>query len=93
MFFIIHVNLSFRISVSHNTLIYCKCFCSILNDVVLNKRVSITDQAALKDAKRSLSVMLYDFLLQHRYDELDGFVSTKLTVVATPLRVEAIVPV
>jgi len=38
---------------------------SILNDVVLNKRTSITDQAALKDAKRSLTVMLYDFLTQH----------------------------
>jgi hypothetical protein len=38
---------------------------SILNDVVLNKRVSITDQTALKDAKRSLSAMIYDFLLQH----------------------------
>jgi hypothetical protein len=33
--------------------------------VVLNKRVSITDQTALKDAKRSLSAMIYDFLLQH----------------------------
>jgi hypothetical protein len=38
---------------------------SILNDVVLNKRVSITDHAALKDAKRSLSAMLSDFLNQY----------------------------
>jgi hypothetical protein len=33
--------------------------------VVLNKRVSITDHTALKDAKRSLSAMIYDFLQQH----------------------------
>lgn len=39
--------------------------CSILNDVVLNKRTTITDEAALKDAKRSLKAMLNDFLTQH----------------------------
>ena len=39
---------------------------SIVNDVILNKRVSLTDKEALKDAKRSLSAMLSDFLLQHR---------------------------
>jgi len=39
--------------------------CSILNDVVLNKRTTITDEAALNDAKRSLKAMLNDFLTQH----------------------------
>ena len=31
---------------------------SIINDVILNKRVSVTDKAALTDAKRSLTAML-----------------------------------
>ena len=35
---------------------------SILNDVVLNKKLSITDQAALLDAQQSLQQMIYDFL-------------------------------
>ena len=39
---------------------------SILNDVILNKRTSLTDKEALKDAKRSLSVMLNDFITQQR---------------------------
>jgi hypothetical protein len=39
---------------------------SIVNDVILNKRISITDKDALIDARRSLSVMLNDFLVQHR---------------------------
>jgi exonuclease SbcC len=38
----------------------------IVNDVFLNKKVSLTDQVALKDAKRSLGVMLDDFLTQYR---------------------------
>lgn len=47
--------------------IFCMIYllCSILNDVVLNKRTTITDEAALKDAKRSLKAMLNDFLTQH----------------------------
>lgn len=40
---------------------------SILNDVILNKKMKITDPAALVDAKRSLRSMLYDFLLQNKY--------------------------
>eukprot|EP01038_Epipyxis_sp_PR26KG_P007397 gene7397-10082_t len=39
---------------------------SILNDVILNKRVSLSDKEALKDAKRSLSTMIYDFLKERR---------------------------
>ena len=39
---------------------------SIMNDVVLNRRVTILDKEALIDARRSLSVMLYDFLSQHK---------------------------
>ena len=39
---------------------------SIMNDVVLNRRVTILDREALIDARRSLSVMLYDFLSQHK---------------------------
>ena len=35
---------------------------SILNDVVFNKKLSITDQAALLDAQQSLQQMIYDFL-------------------------------
>eukprot|EP01031_Cornospumella_fuschlensis_P025758 gene25757-31108_t len=38
---------------------------SIVQDVVFNKRTAITDQSALLDAKRSLSAMIYDFMLQH----------------------------
>lgn len=38
---------------------------SIVNDVILNKKMKITDQAALLDAQRSLRAMIYDFLLQH----------------------------
>jgi hypothetical protein len=38
----------------------------IVNDVFLNKRVSLTDQEALKDSKRSLKVMLTDFIQQER---------------------------
>lgn len=41
-------------------------FKSILNDMILNRRVSITDKAALYDAQQSLTNMIYDFLLQHR---------------------------
>jgi hypothetical protein len=41
------------------------CCGSIVNDVVFNKRTAITDKAALLDAKRSLSNMIYDFLQQH----------------------------
>jgi hypothetical protein len=40
-------------------------FTEIVNDVVLNKRTSLTDKEALKDAKRSLSAMLNDFMSQH----------------------------
>jgi hypothetical protein len=36
--------------------------CSIINDVVLNKKLHVADQKAIVDAKRSLSKMLYDFL-------------------------------
>ena len=39
---------------------------NIVEDVIFNKRVSLTDKEALKDAKRSLRAMLNDFLLQHR---------------------------
>ena len=39
---------------------------SIMNDVILNRRVTILDKEALLDAKRSLSVMLNDFLTQHK---------------------------
>jgi nuclear-control-of-ATPase protein 2 len=39
---------------------------SILNDVVLNKKVAITDHAALKDSQRSLATMLDDFLTQYK---------------------------
>ena len=39
---------------------------SIMNDVILNRRVTILDKEALIDAKRSLSVMLNDFLQQHK---------------------------
>lgn len=38
---------------------------SIVNDVIFNKRTAITDKVALKDAKRSLNRMIYDFLVQH----------------------------
>lgn len=34
--------------------------------MILNRRMSLTDKEALKDAKRSLSVMLEDFLVQHK---------------------------
>jgi hypothetical protein len=37
-----------------------------MNDVILNRRVTILDKEALLDAKRSLSVMLNDFLTQHK---------------------------
>ena len=33
--------------------------------MILNRRMSLTDKEALKDAKRSLSAMLEDFLLKH----------------------------
>jgi len=46
-------------------LLCCIDSTSILNDVVLNKRTTITDEEALKDAKRSLKAMLNDFLTQH----------------------------
>ncbi len=39
---------------------------SIVEDVIFNRRVSLTDKEALKDAKRSLQAMLNDFLTQHR---------------------------
>ena len=39
---------------------------SILNDVVLNKKVAITDREALLDSKRSLQTMLDDFLAQYK---------------------------
>lgn len=39
---------------------------SIANDVILNKRVSLTDREALVDAKRSLNVMINDFLREYR---------------------------
>ena len=35
---------------------------SIINDVLLNRRVSLTDKDALMDSKRSLTVMIDDFL-------------------------------
>jgi len=38
----------------------------IINDVFLNKKLLLADQAALKDAQRSLGVMLNDFLSQYR---------------------------
>jgi hypothetical protein len=38
---------------------------SIFQDVLLNKKLSLTDQEALIDSKRSLSQMIYDFLSQH----------------------------
>ena len=37
-----------------------------MNDVILNRRVTILDKEALVDAKRSLTVMLGDFLRQHK---------------------------
>ena len=37
-----------------------------MNDVILNRRVTILDKEALLDAKRSLTVMLDDFLQQHK---------------------------
>ena len=37
-----------------------------MNDVILNRRVTILDKEALLDAKRSLTVMLGDFLRQHK---------------------------
>jgi len=39
---------------------------SILNDVVLNKKVAISDRDALKDSQRSLAAMLDDFLAQYK---------------------------
>ena len=36
--------------------------CSIVIDLVLNKRIPLSDREALKDAQRSLGVMLADFL-------------------------------
>ena len=39
---------------------------ALVNDMILNRRMSLTDKEALKDAKRSLSAMLEDFLLQHK---------------------------
>lgn len=39
---------------------------SIINDVLLNKRVSLTDKEALKDSIRSLTVMIDDFLSEHK---------------------------
>lgn len=39
---------------------------SIINDVLLNKRVSLTDKDALKDSIRSLTVMIDDFLSEHK---------------------------
>ena len=39
---------------------------SIMNDVILNRRVTILDKEALIDSKRSLTVMLNDFLQQHK---------------------------
>ena len=39
---------------------------SIVEDVIFNRRVTLTDKDALKDAKRSLQAMLNDFLTQHR---------------------------
>ena len=38
----------------------------IVNDVFFNKKKSLADQVALVDAKRSLGVMLNDFLVQYR---------------------------
>lgn len=40
---------------------------SIMNDMILNRRVSITDKEALRDAQQSLSNMIYDFLSQHKF--------------------------
>ena len=39
---------------------------NIINDVFLNKKLQLADQVALKDAQRSLGVMLNDFLTQYR---------------------------
>jgi hypothetical protein len=39
---------------------------NIINDVFLNKKLLLADQVALKDAQRSLGVMLNDFLTQYR---------------------------
>jgi hypothetical protein len=37
-----------------------------MNDVILNKRTTILDKEALIDARRSLSVMLYDYSAHHK---------------------------
>ena len=37
-----------------------------MNDVILNRRVTILDKDALIDSKRSLSVMLNDFLKEYK---------------------------
>lgn len=39
---------------------------SIVNDVIFNNRVSLTDKSALSDATRSLQTMLNDFLKEYR---------------------------
>lgn len=57
------VRSGYPVPVSHPIL---TLFRSILNDIVLNKRTSLTDKEALKDAKRSLGAMLNDYLLQSK---------------------------
>lgn len=39
---------------------------SIVNDVIFNNRVQLTDRAALTDSMRSLQAMLNDFLKEYR---------------------------
>lgn len=40
--------------------------CSIVNDVIFNNRVTLTDKSALHDSMRSLQTMLNDFLKEYR---------------------------
>ena len=39
---------------------------SIVNDVIFNNRVTLTDKSALHDSMRSLQTMLNDFLKEYR---------------------------
>ena len=66
LFFSIIILFLFIALKSGNKNLFLSSF-SIFNDVFMNKKLSLTDQDALVDAKRSLSTMLYDFLTQHGY--------------------------
>ena len=53
----------------YNIIILYMCCISIVNDVIFNNRVTLTDKSALHDSMRSLQTMLNDFLKEYRWGD------------------------